>query len=191
MILISVHSCPPLTAVLLLKVIEHKPYDHKADVFSFGIVLWELLTGKVIPHQQFILNFVTELGLSAFAYTFTFLSSQLPYEHLTPLQAAVGVVQKVCVPLSIMVLCRFSIVPFILSPWDELSSVHPVPVIMLLILQCKTVLLIVPNILRSLNLFLIHFSCFAQALSMFVAWICFRAYVLPSPKTPTQNLQGY
>ncbi|XP_059461374.1 serine/threonine-protein kinase STY46-like isoform X2 [Corylus avellana] len=46
------------------ELIEHKAYDHKVDVFSFGVLLWELLTRK------------------------------LPYEHLTPLQAAVGVVQK-------------------------------------------------------------------------------------------------
>lgn len=29
------------------QVIEHKPYDHRADVFSYAIVLWELLTGEV------------------------------------------------------------------------------------------------------------------------------------------------
>jgi len=46
------------------EVIEHRPYSHKADVYSFGIVIWELLTGQV------------------------------PYLGLTPLQAAVAVVQK-------------------------------------------------------------------------------------------------
>ncbi|XP_010537284.1 PREDICTED: serine/threonine-protein kinase STY46-like isoform X2 [Tarenaya hassleriana] len=45
------------------EVMNHLPYDHKADVFSFGIVLWELLTAKV------------------------------PYESMSPLQAAVGVRQ--------------------------------------------------------------------------------------------------
>ncbi|XP_074272539.1 serine/threonine-protein kinase STY46-like isoform X2 [Silene latifolia] len=45
------------------EVINHQPYDQKADVFSFAIVLWELATAKV------------------------------PYENMTPLQAALGVRQ--------------------------------------------------------------------------------------------------
>ncbi|XP_051139457.1 serine/threonine-protein kinase STY46-like isoform X2 [Andrographis paniculata] len=45
------------------EVINHDPYDQKADVFSFAIVLWELVTAKV------------------------------PYDTMTPLQAALGVRQ--------------------------------------------------------------------------------------------------
>jgi len=45
------------------EIINHKPYDHKADVFSFAIVLWELAT------------------------------SMVPYDNMTPLQAALGVRQ--------------------------------------------------------------------------------------------------
>ncbi|XP_068661889.1 serine/threonine-protein kinase STY46-like isoform X2 [Aristolochia californica] len=45
------------------EVINHQPYDQKADVFSFSVVLWELVTAKI------------------------------PYENLTPLQAALGVRQ--------------------------------------------------------------------------------------------------
>ncbi|KAH6782531.1 hypothetical protein C2S51_007824 [Perilla frutescens var. frutescens] len=45
------------------EVINHQPYDQKADVFSFAIVLWEIVTAKV------------------------------PYDNMTPLQAALGVRQ--------------------------------------------------------------------------------------------------
>ncbi|XP_031284694.1 serine/threonine-protein kinase STY46-like isoform X2 [Pistacia vera] len=45
------------------EVINHQQYDQKADVFSFAIVLWELVTAKV------------------------------PYDNMTPLQAALGVRQ--------------------------------------------------------------------------------------------------
>ncbi|KAI3689383.1 hypothetical protein L2E82_47339 [Cichorium intybus] len=45
------------------EVINHQPYDQKADVFSFAIVLWELVTAKI------------------------------PYDDMTPLQAALGVRQ--------------------------------------------------------------------------------------------------
>ena len=31
--------------------IQHRPYDQKVDVYSFGIVLWELITG-MLPFQN-------------------------------------------------------------------------------------------------------------------------------------------
>jgi serine/threonine protein kinase len=46
------------------EILEHKSYDHKADVYSFAITMWEVLTGGI------------------------------PYAGLTPLQAAISVVQR-------------------------------------------------------------------------------------------------
>lgn len=74
--------------------IEHKPYDHKADVFSFGVVLWEMLTGK------------------------------LPYENLTPLQAAVGVVQKDLRPV-IPQYTRPKFVELLERCWQQDPSLRP------------------------------------------------------------------
>ncbi|MQM12255.1 hypothetical protein Taro_045170 [Colocasia esculenta] len=33
------------------EMIQHRPYNHKVDVYSFGIVLWELITG-MLPFQN-------------------------------------------------------------------------------------------------------------------------------------------
>ncbi|KAG6535367.1 hypothetical protein ZIOFF_000333 [Zingiber officinale] len=46
------------------EMIKHKPYGRKVDVYSFGLLLWEMATGKI------------------------------PYEEMTPIQAAFAVVDK-------------------------------------------------------------------------------------------------
>lgn len=76
------------------EVIEHKPYDERADVFSFGIVLWELLTSKV------------------------------PYQDMTPLQAAVGVVQKGLRP-GIPANCPPALGEIMQSCWDGNPAARP------------------------------------------------------------------
>lgn len=76
------------------EVIEHKPYDQKADVFSFGVILWELLTGLI------------------------------PYSELTPLQAAVGVVQKGLRP-QIPQHCPLQLVSIMGACWRQTASERP------------------------------------------------------------------
>ncbi|XP_072959358.1 uncharacterized protein [Typha angustifolia] len=46
------------------EMIKYKPYGHKVDVYSFGLLLWEMVTGRI------------------------------PYEEMTPVQAAFAVVDK-------------------------------------------------------------------------------------------------
>lgn len=76
------------------EVIEHRPYDEKADVFSFGVVIWELLTCKV------------------------------PYSDMTPLQAAVGVVQKGLRP-GIPPNCPGPLAEVLEACWAQLPASRP------------------------------------------------------------------
>ncbi|KAJ1273574.1 hypothetical protein BS78_06G292200 [Paspalum vaginatum] len=75
------------------EVINHKPYDHRADIFSYAIVLWELVTTKI------------------------------PYENLTPLQAALGVRQGMRLEIPSWVNPRVS--KLIQQCWDENPNVRP------------------------------------------------------------------
>jgi hypothetical protein len=77
-----------------MQVIEHKPYDEKADVFSFAVVLWELLTCKV------------------------------PYSDMTPLQAAVGVVQKGLRP-GIPPNCPAPLAELMSAAWAQEPAMRP------------------------------------------------------------------
>ncbi|VAH54802.1 unnamed protein product [Triticum turgidum subsp. durum] len=76
------------------EVINHKAYDHKADVFSFAIVLWELVTSKV------------------------------PYENMTPLQAALSVRQGIRLVIPSSVHPRLS--KLIQRCWGENPHTRPV-----------------------------------------------------------------
>jgi serine/threonine protein kinase len=51
------------------EMIRHKKYGYKVDVYSFGLLLWEMISGKT------------------------------PYDDKTPVQAAFAVLDKVCVLL--------------------------------------------------------------------------------------------
>jgi len=62
------------------EMIKHKSYGRKVDVYSFGLMLWEMVSGSI------------------------------PYEDMTPIQAAFAVVNKVCLDIS----CFFGMLEYLL-----------------------------------------------------------------------------
>ena len=78
------------------EVIEHAPYGAAADVYSFGVLLWELLTARV------------------------------PYDTLSPLQAAVGVVQKGLRP-TIPATCPAPLADVMRECWTRAPAARPSP----------------------------------------------------------------
>ncbi|KAH0453964.1 hypothetical protein IEQ34_018288 [Dendrobium chrysotoxum] len=65
------------------EMIKHKPYGRKVDVYSFGLLLWEMITGAI------------------------------PYEEMTPVQAAFAVVNKVYYPLAMSVISSYILRPML------------------------------------------------------------------------------
>lgn len=63
------------------EMIKRKPYRRKVDIYSFGLLLWELVAGKI------------------------------PYEDMTPIQAAFAVVDKVivCFVVPFLVLLTYNL----------------------------------------------------------------------------------
>lgn len=56
----SFHGCqrPQRSESLLVlsslsQVVSHQAYNHKCDVFSYGILLWEMVTGGAVPYAGF------------------------------------------------------------------------------------------------------------------------------------------